>query len=159
MSQHLQTQPLKTMKKAVWPTRKHRFQLSSFSRKCLEKWSQGTLVWHILATKNTKSTSKETSKKTPKNNCWKWQKSSQTGIVSFGFRTSFFQLFRTRNPLGHQSPKKWETCDQKVTNRSPKWTQKPKSNTGFQKTCCKFANEDLIFTNCLLAEPGPAECA
>ena len=40
-------------------------------------------------------------------------------VVPFGFRGLFFDTFRTRIPLGHQSPKMYEKGHQKAPQRSP----------------------------------------
>ena len=37
VDRHLAIQPLETLETTVWPTRNHRFHLSSFAAKCLEK--------------------------------------------------------------------------------------------------------------------------
>ena len=50
------------MKRGVWCTQNHRFHLSSFAAKCLEKCVQGALIWDTLATNIGKRPSKETSK-------------------------------------------------------------------------------------------------
>ena len=64
VAQHFQTQPLETMKSSVWCIRNHRFRFSSFAAKCLEKWSQGSLIWDTLATE----INKRPPRNTPKNN-------------------------------------------------------------------------------------------
>ena len=106
VAQHSQTQPLETMKSGVWCTRNHSFHHSNFPATCLEKWSQGSLIWDTLATQIGKRLSKQTSKKTLKTVCQKTQILYEKVIVSFGSGGPFFQVFRTRIPLGHQSPQK-----------------------------------------------------
>ena len=106
VAQHSQTQPLETTKSGVWCKRNHSFHHSNFPATCLEKWSQGSLIWDTLATQIGKRLSKQTSKKSLKTVCQKTQILCENVILSFGSGGPFFQVFRTRILLGHQSPQK-----------------------------------------------------
>ena len=57
------TQPLKTMHHGVWPTRNHRFHLSSFALKCLKQNVQVVPISETLVTKVVQRPAQHTSTK------------------------------------------------------------------------------------------------
>ena len=120
----LQTQTPETMKSSVWPRQNHSFYHPNFPATCREMWSHGSLIWDTLGTKIWKKVSKQTSKKSWKTIYPKTQKSRENGILLFGFWGTFFKVLRTRIPLGHQSPKKYE----KITKMSPTGHQNDSQN-------------------------------
>ena len=106
VAHRLQTQTLKTMKSDVWCAQNHSFHHSNFPATCLEMWSKGSLIFGTLAAQIRKRLSKQTSEKSLKTICQQTQICCVNVVLSFGFPGPFFKVFRTRIPLGHQSPKK-----------------------------------------------------